>query len=78
MWELPLEGVTFADEEEKEDYSMLPQIQQAIEIMLGNTATLPTATTVEGVANVTHTDQAPAMPEADLSSVDGVGQEIGG
>ena len=51
--EIPLENVNLADEEEKEDYAMLPQIQQALEIMLNNTATIPTANAAEGVADVT-------------------------
>ena len=77
MWELTLEDVNLADEEEKENYAMLPQIQQAIDIMLSNTATIPTVTAAEGIANVTHTDQVPAIPEVDLSRMNGIAQGLG-
>ena len=43
VWEIPLKGVNRSDREGKEDRAMLPQIQQAIDIMLGNTTANQTA-----------------------------------
>ena len=39
VWEIPIENAYLADENEEEDYAMLPQIQLALEIMLNNAPT---------------------------------------
>ena len=52
VWEFPIENAYLADENEEEDYAMLPQIQQALEIMLNNAPITPTATVTEGVTDV--------------------------
>ena len=74
---LPLEGVNLIDMEEKKNYAMLPQIQQAIDIMLSNAASTPPATKAEGVADMTHTDPAPPLSEVESSRVEGGAQGLG-
>ena len=52
---MPIEAVNLAGVNEEEDYAMLPQIQQALEIMLNHAPTTPTATVTEGVTDVKQT-----------------------
>ena len=69
VWEIPLENVNLADKEEKEDYAMLPQIQQALEIMLNSTAIIPITNAAESVADVKPTNQTPSVPEVGILGV---------
>ena len=55
VWEISIGNAYLANEKEEEDYAMLPQIQQALEIMLNNAPTTPTATVTEGVTDVKQT-----------------------
>ena len=64
--------------EEKEDYSMLPQMQQAIDIILGDTVATPIATHTEDKNIVIHKELAIPLSEIERTRVGEVIQVLDG
>ena len=78
VWEIPLEGVNLSDREEKQDRAMLPQIQQAIDIMLANTTANQTAANTGPELIGTPSDAAISRSEVEPMSGKGASQALGG
>ena len=60
VWEIPLEEADCNEKEKRENYNMLPQIRQAIGIMLGNTEVPSTAPHAES-RSVVSLEKSPAQ-----------------
>ena len=73
VWEMPIENVSLADQNEEEDYAMMPQIQQALDIMLHTVPPTPTTTIVEDVVDVSQASHTPPEPTFDPAPLRGGG-----